>query len=84
MMVWRRWQLGGGSLAAAAWQRWQRFGGAQRKGGGSLAAEQLRSVAIAWGRWQQLGSGSLAAAAWRGGGDSVAAMAAAEWWRRTA
>jgi hypothetical protein len=83
-MVWRRWQLGGGSLAAAAWQRWQCFGGAQRKGGGSLAAEQLRSVAIARRRWRQLGSGSLAAAAWRGGGDSVAAMAAAEWWRRTA
>jgi len=36
-MVWRRWQLGGGSLAVARRQR-QRGGGAQCDCGGSLAA----------------------------------------------
>jgi hypothetical protein len=52
---------------AAVWQRRQRVGGAQRKGGGSLAVEQRwsgggGSAAVATARRWQLGSRSVAAA----------------------
>jgi len=81
-MVWH-WQLGGGSLAAAAWQR-------RGSGGSALVALSTKTV-TAWRRssggvWRLRGggsgSGSLAAAAWQRQ-LGVAAVAAWRRWQRS-